>query len=65
MNVANQSFWSLGVISHSFQERQVLDILGSSLRLVYGVPDCERLPEHLQERVRQIQEVEHGSDNPG
>jgi hypothetical protein len=65
MNVANQSFWSLGVISHSFQERQVLDMLGNSLRLVYGEADCERLPEHLQELVSQLQAVEHGPSDLG
>ena len=64
MNIANQSFGSLGVISHSFEERQVLDILGSSLRLVYGEADHERLPEFLQELVSQLQEVEHGTDKP-
>ena len=65
MNAANQSFWSLGVISHSFQERQVLDILGSSLRLAYGEPDDERLPDRLQELVRGLERREHGTDNPG
>jgi hypothetical protein len=65
MDIANRSFSSLGVVSHSFEERQVLDILGSSLRLVYGKPDHERVPEHLQELVSRLQEVEHASANQG
>jgi hypothetical protein len=65
METANQRFWSLGVISHSFEERQALDVLGSSLRLVYGEPDHERVPEHLQELVSQLQAVEHGPSDLG
>jgi hypothetical protein len=64
MIVPNQSFQSLGVVSHLFDERQVLDILGSSLRLVYGEPDHKRLPEHLQELVSRLQEDERSGDSP-
>jgi hypothetical protein len=59
MTFTQESFWSLGVLSHSFQERHVVGILGASLAKVYGEPQGQALPDHLAELVRRFEEAEH------
>lgn len=58
--IINEASWSLGVQSHSFQERGVLDILGHSLKKVYGEPEREALPDRLRELIGRLEQAERG-----
>ena len=57
MTFLHEASWSLGVISHSFEERHVLMILGSSLRQIYGDVDTEPLPTRLQELLHRLDQT--------
>lgn len=59
--IINESGWSLGAQSHSFQERGVLDLLGHSLKKVYGEPSRDTLPAELQELVARLESAERGA----
>jgi hypothetical protein len=59
MTFPHETFWSLGVVSRSFEERQVLDILGSSLKHVYGEPEREPLPDEIRHLVQRLADVEN------
>jgi hypothetical protein len=54
MRFPNETFRSLGVAPHA-QERQVLDVLGTGLRRLYGEPLQAPLPDRLQELVAKLE----------
>ena len=61
MTFIDETSWSLGVTYRSFEERQILGILGSSLQSVYEEAIQEPLPDRLQELVGKLD----SSDRPG
>lgn len=50
----DEGFWSIGVQSCSFSERQMLDLIGHHLRLYYEHLLDLPVPERLEELSRQI-----------
>jgi hypothetical protein len=58
--IINETSWSLGAQSHTFQERGVLDLLGHSLKKVYGEPERDALPEEMQKLISRLEQAECG-----
>jgi CRISPR/Cas system endoribonuclease Cas6 (RAMP superfamily) len=58
MRYPNETFRSLGVTSPSFQERHVLDALGTGLRKAYGEPVHSALPPKLHALVERLEAKE-------
>jgi hypothetical protein len=61
--ITSETGWSLGAQSHSFQERGVLDLIGHSLKRIYGVPERDALPEQLRDLIGRLERAEREALN--
>ncbi len=57
----NEPIWSHWAQSHSFQERGVLDLIGHSLKKVYGEPEQNPLPDTLRHLVDRLEQAERST----
>jgi len=57
MRIVKEMNWTQAY-APSFQEREVLSVIGQGLHKVYGEPNASELPRRLRDLVQQLEDAE-------